>query len=78
MTRNQFVTHRGSSAGANPPFGGVQIYYAQLDCFVVDDTSRLPPCRPWVTTAFDMYTLMALGFRIALAPPGSGAKIAHR
>ncbi|MDX6766877.1 MAG: Mu transposase C-terminal domain-containing protein [Candidatus Methylacidiphilales bacterium] len=49
----------------------VQIDHTLLNIIVVDDESRLPIGRPWITVVMDVATRVVLGFCLALEPPGA-------
>lgn len=49
----------------------VQIDHTPLDIILVDNETRMPLGRPYLTLAFDVYSRMALGFYISFDPVGS-------
>jgi putative transposase len=55
--------------GPEYPLQRVEVDHTKLDLFVVDDESRLPIGRPWVTSVLDVYTRYPLGFYIGFEPP---------
>jgi len=62
------------------PLGVVQIDHTKVDLILVDDISRQPVGRPWITLAIDIFSRMIAGFYISFDPPGAmstGLCIAH-
>ncbi len=60
--------------------GAVQIDHTKVDIILVDDISRQPVGRPWITVAIDLFSRMIAGFYVSLDPPGAmstGLCIAH-
>ncbi len=57
--------------GADYPLAVVQIDHTPLDIIVVDELSREPVGKPWMTMAIDVYSRMIVGFYISLDPPGA-------
>ncbi|MFL6335358.1 MAG: Mu transposase C-terminal domain-containing protein [Pyrinomonadaceae bacterium] len=71
---------RGSFPGADFPLAYIQIDHALLDIIVVDEESRRPVGRPWLTVAIDVFSRMICGFYVSLESPGAlstGLAIAH-
>ena len=61
------------STGATPgvyraqrPLEIMQIDHTMVDIIVVDEQTREPLGRPWITTAFDVFTRMVTGFYLLL------------
>lgn len=48
-----------------------EIDHTQVDAIVVDEKSRLPIGRPWVTAIIDRHTRMVMGLYISFNPPGT-------
>lgn len=63
--------NRGSFPGADYPLAVVQIDHTPLDIIIVDEVTRLPIGRPWITLAFDVYSRMVCGFYIAMEHPST-------
>jgi putative transposase len=66
--------------GASAPHALVQIDHTKVDVLLVDEETRLPIGRPWLTLVEDIYSRMVLGFHISLDPPSElsvGLAIAH-
>lgn len=61
----------GSFPGADWPLAFVQIDHTPMDVEIVDDISRCPIGRPWITLAFDVFSRMVMGFYISLDPPSA-------
>jgi putative transposase len=59
------------SLNAPFPLSIVQIDHTPLDIVLVDDESRMPIGRPWITIAFDVCTRIILGFYVSFDPPGT-------
>lgn len=60
--------------------GAVQIDHTKVDIILVDDISRQPVGRPWITVAIDIFSRMIAGFYVSFDPPGAmstGLCIAH-
>lgn len=53
----------------NVPLERAEIDHTPLDLFVVDDKTRLPLGRPWLTVCIDDYTRCILGIHIGFEPP---------
>ena len=51
------------------PLEVVQIDHTQVDVIIVDEQSREPMGRPWITLAVDIRTRMVAGFHLALEAP---------
>lgn len=56
---------------ADYPMQVVQIDHTLVDLIVVDDETRQPIGRPWVTVAIDIYSRMIVGYYLSLNPPSS-------
>jgi putative transposase len=58
----------------------VQIDHTKLDIDVVDEATRLPIGRPWITVGIDVFSRMVTGYYLSLDPPGdlpTGQCLAH-
>lgn len=51
------------------PLQKVQIDHTVVDCILVDDESREPLFKPWLTLVIDVYTRIILGYYIAFHAP---------
>ncbi|MEI6949644.1 helix-turn-helix domain-containing protein [Paraflavisolibacter sp. H34] len=71
VANNKYEPVQGSFPGADYPLAVVQIDHTLLDIITVDDASREPIGRPWITIAIDVFSRMVLGFYISLDPPGA-------
>lgn len=67
----QMFTPNDGQVTAEYPLAIVQIDHTLLDLILVDDDSRMPIGRPWITVAFDVCTRAVLGFYLSLDPPGA-------
>ena len=56
---------------ASRPLQVIQIDHTRADVFVVDETTREPIQRPWLTLAIDVHTRMISGFYLSLDPPST-------
>ncbi len=63
----------GSFPNADFPLAVVQIDHTPVDIILVDDESRLPIGRPWITVAIDVYSRMIVGYYLSLDPPSSNS-----
>jgi putative transposase len=50
-----------------------QIDHTIVDLIVVDEETRLPIGRPYLTIAVDIYTRMVAGFHLSLDAPSSAS-----
>ena len=57
------------SFGASRPLALVQIDHTKADIFVVDEETRQPIGRPWLTLAMDVCSRMVTGFYITMEAP---------
>jgi putative transposase len=77
---DRFGEVRGAFPGADYPLAVVQIDHTKLDIELVDDDTRKPIGRPWLTLAIDVYSRMVTGFYLSLDPPSAfsvGMCVAH-
>lgn len=63
----------GSLPNADFPLAVVQIDHVLLDIMLVDDVTRKPIRRPWLTIALDVCSRMVTGYDYSLDPPGEMA-----
>lgn len=63
--------HRGRFDSTEFPLELVQIDHTPTDLILVDEVTRLPIGRPWLTLAIDVYSRMIMGYYLTLDPPGS-------
>ena len=52
------------------PLARVECDHTRLDLLVVDEQTRLPLGRPWLTALLDVCTRMVLGLSVSFAAPG--------
>lgn len=69
--RDQFAEVKGEFPDGNFPLETVQIDHTKLDIILVDDDTRLPIGRPWLTVAIDVFSRMITGYYISLDAPSS-------
>ncbi|MCU0322233.1 MAG: Mu transposase C-terminal domain-containing protein [Chitinophagaceae bacterium] len=77
--RNKFK-ERPYHYHAEYPLMTAQIDHTLLDIMLVDEKTRMPLKKPWITILIDVYSRMILGFYISFDAPGSygtGRAIAH-
>jgi putative transposase len=75
-----FVPIEGGFPIPECPLGAVQIDHTKVDIILVDEISRRPVGRPWITLAIDTFSRMIAGFYVSFDPPGAmstGLCIAH-
>jgi len=73
VARNRLEPIRGSFPGAGFPLAVVQIDHSEADLIVVEDRTRLPMGRPWITLAIDVFSRMVVGLYISMDRPGAAA-----
>lgn len=56
---------------ATRPLEIIQIDHTLMDIIIVDEETRKPIGRAWLTIAIDVYSRMVLGFYISLDPPSA-------
>jgi putative transposase len=54
---------------ASRPLEIVQVDHTKADIFVVDEETRAPIGRPWLTLAMDVYSRMVTGFHLTMEAP---------
>lgn len=54
---------------ASRPLAVVQVDHTKADIFVVDEETRLPIGRPWLTLAMDVCSRMVTGFYLTMEAP---------
>ena len=70
--RKEIVKATTATPGEYPasrPLEIVQIDHTKADVFVVDEETREPVGRPWLTLALDVCTRMVPGFYLTMEPP---------
>ena len=63
--------HRGHFDDSDFPLVQVQIDHTPLDIILVDEVTRQPVGKPWLTLAIDVYTRMVVGYYVTYDPPGA-------
>lgn len=79
-TARAYAPIEGSFPIPEAVLGAVQIDHTKVDIILVDDISRQPVGRPWITVAIDLFSRMIAGFYVSFDPPGAmstGLCIAH-
>ena len=69
--RDKFAPVKGEFPDGNFPLETVQIDHTKLDIMLVDDDTRLPIGRPWLTVAIDVFSRMITGYYISLDAPSA-------
>ncbi|SMG42607.1 putative transposase [Marivirga sericea] len=69
--QEKFEPIRGLYNKATYPLSIVQIDHTLLDIILVDNETRRPIGRPWITVAIDVYSRMITGFYVSYDPPSS-------
>lgn len=73
IARNLHEPVRGSFPGANFPLAVVQIDHTEADVILVDERTRRPMARPWVTLALDVFSRVVVGYHISIERPNAFA-----
>ncbi|WBO83621.1 helix-turn-helix domain-containing protein [Hymenobacter yonginensis] len=68
---DQFRPHEGKYPGADFPLAVVQIDHTPGDVILVDDKTRTPLGKPWITMAIDVYSRLVVGLYISFETPGA-------
>ncbi|NOW94768.1 Mu transposase C-terminal domain-containing protein [Mucilaginibacter sp. SG564] len=71
LASEKFSPIGGSVPGADYPLSIIQIDHTKVDLELVDETSRKPMGRPWITVALDVYSRMIVGIYLSYDPPGT-------
>ncbi|MBS1682151.1 MAG: DDE-type integrase/transposase/recombinase [Bacteroidetes bacterium] len=71
VSDEKFKPKDGKFPGADFPLAVVQIDHTKSDIILVDEVTRIPIGRPWLTLAIDVYSRMCVGVNISLDPPGA-------
>lgn len=61
----------GTFPGGDFPLQVLQIDHTPLDLIIVDDETRLPIGRPFLTLAIDVFSRMVAGYFLGLNPPSN-------
>jgi putative transposase len=69
LARNRHEPIMGQFPGGDVPLAVVQIDHTQADVVLVDEETRRPLGRPWLTLALDVCTRMVVGFYITFDKP---------
>lgn len=70
----------GSFPGGEAPFSSLQFDHTQVDIIVVDEVTREPLGRPWLTLGIDVFSRMVAGFHLSMLPPSTvsvGLAVTH-
>lgn len=69
LARGRYEPLRGQFPGADYPLAVVQIDHTQGDVILVDERTRKPLGRPWLTLAIDVKTRMVVGLHVSFDNP---------
>lgn len=69
LARGRYEPLRGHFPGASYPLAVVQIDHTPGDVILVDERTRKPLGRPWLTLAIDVYTRMVVGLHVSFDNP---------
>lgn len=69
--RDDYDLVQAKFPGATYPLAVVQIDHTPLDIELVDDESRQPIGRPWLTLAIDVFSRMVTGYYLSLDAPSA-------
>lgn len=70
--KERFEPVRPTTLEATRPLAVVQLDHALLNIVLVDEKTRLPMSRPWLTIAMDIFSRMVVGIHLAFEEPGAG------
>ena len=76
----RFEPHPDIFPAPQYPLEIVQIDHTKLPIDLVDDATRLPLGRPWITMTIDIFSRMITGYYVSMDPPGdlsTGQCLAH-
>ena len=68
---DKYNPNKGHFPGADFPLAVVQIDHTPGDVILVDDQTRTPLGKPWITMAIDVHSRMVVGFYISFESPGA-------
>ncbi|WP_421880432.1 Mu transposase C-terminal domain-containing protein [Pacificispira sp.] len=71
--RDRFEPTPSEFPGASYPLAVVQIDHHYLDIELVDDVTRNPIGRAWLTLAIDVYSRMVVGYYLSLEAPSANS-----
>lgn len=71
--RDMYDAIKGKFPGADAPLAVIQIDHTQADVIVVDDVTREPLGRPWLTLAMDIYSRAVVGVYVSMEHPSAVA-----
>ena len=69
LARNRHQAIQGGFPGGDSPLAVVQIDHTQADVILVDEVTRQPIGRPWLTLALDVYSRMVVGLYVGFEQP---------
>lgn len=71
VVRDKLTAQRGSIPGADHPLALVQIDHTPADIEVVDEETRRPMGKPWITLAIDVFSRMVVGVYVSMERPNA-------
>lgn len=69
LARGRYEPLRGQFPGADYPLAVVQIDHTPGDVILVDERTRKPLGRPWLTLAIDVFSRMVVGLHVSFDNP---------
>lgn len=71
MARNLYRPIESEFPGADSPLAVVQVDHTEADIILVEETTRLPIGRPWMTLAIDVNTRVVVGIYVTFEHPSA-------
>ncbi|RUO42680.1 transposase [Aliidiomarina taiwanensis] len=71
--KNELKPAAGKFPDADYPLAVIQIDHTPVDLIIVDDESRQPIGRPWITVAIDIFSRCITGYYIGLEAPNANS-----
>lgn len=72
--RHRFKTSIGEVI-CDRPLSRIEVDHTKMDVIIVDDETRLPIGRPWLTLVIDVFTRCILGFHLSFDPPSQATVV---
>jgi len=71
--KNELKPAAGKFPDADYPLAVIQIDHTPVDLIIVDDESRKPIGRPWITVAIDVFSRCITGYYVGLEAPNANS-----
>lgn len=68
---NDMYQPRPRKNKASHPLAKTEMDHCLVDCIIVDEKTRMPLCRPWVTVIIDLHTRVLVGYYLSIDAPSS-------